>query len=76
MKKAKSTFIPEFYVDLTNAKTTEEVANAFKMAKEAAGVVDDNKDWLIDASITIIIPSEEKKSPWYKRFWNWITRKK
>lgn len=76
MKKSTKTFAPEFYVDLTNAYTTEDIVKAFKTAKEAAGIVNDNNDWLIDASITIIVPKEEKKSPWYKRFWNWITRKK
>lgn len=75
MKKNNKTFAPEFYVDLTNAETTEDIAKAFKTAKEAAGVISENDDWLIDASITIIIPKQEKK-PWYKRFWNWITRKK
>lgn len=76
MKKTKNTFTPDFYVDLTNATTTEEIAKAFKMAKEAAGIASDNEDWLVNANITIIIPKEEKKSPWYKRFWNWVTRKK
>ena len=80
MKKNNKTFASEFYVDLTNAETTEDVVKAFQTAKEAAGIISENDDWLIDASITIIIPKEEpkveEKKPWYKRFWNWITRKK
>lgn len=75
MKKSSKTFTPEFYVDLTNAETTDDVVKAFETAKKAAGIVSNNSDWLIDASITIVIPKEDKK-PWYKRFWNWITRKK
>ena len=71
------TFAPAFYVDLRNAETTEDVINAFKTAKEAASIVSSNTDWLIGASITIVTPNTtEKKKPWYKRAWNWITRKK
>lgn len=71
------TFAPAFYVDLRNAETTEDVINAFKTAKEAANIVSDNTDWLVDASITIVIPNTtEEKKPWYKRVWNWVTRKK
>lgn len=72
---SNKTFAPAFYVDLRNAETTEDVAKAFKTAKEAAGIVCDNNDWLVDASITIVIPTTKVNKPWYKRVWNWITRK-
>lgn len=79
MKKSTKTSTPQFYVDLTTAETAEDAAKAFGSAKEAAGIKG-NKDWLSDTSIIIVIPKEEPKTegrkPWYKRFWNWITRKK
>lgn len=74
MEKNTNTFTPAFYVDATNATCTEDVIKAFKTAKEAANIACDNCDWLADANIIIILP--EDKKPWYKRFWNWITRKK
>lgn len=79
MKESMKTYTPQFYVDLTNTETAEDVIKAFSSAKESAGIKDD-KDWLTDSSIIIVIPKEEanteERKPWYKRFWNWITRKK
>lgn len=72
-KSTKNTIKPEFYVDITNAFTLDELNKAFCESKAAAGFQIDN-DWISDATITIIIPI--KKKPWYKRVWNWITRKK
>lgn len=74
MKKTKK-FNPVFVVDLTNIDNTEDVIKAFIEAKKEAGI--DMIDYVYN--VDVIIPDdkcEEKKLPWYKRFWNWITRKK
>lgn len=75
MKRTKKN-IPVFVVDLTNATTAEDVANAFNKAKNDANI--DVIDYIFDVhvNIPVIEEKEEVKLPWYKRFWNWITRKK
>ena len=75
MKRTKKN-IPVFVVDLTNATTAEDVANAFNKAKSDANI--DVIDYIFDVhvNIPVIEEKEEVKLPWYKRFWNWITRKK
>ena len=75
MKRTKKN-IPVFVVDLTNATTAEDVANAFNKAKRDANI--DVIDYIFDVhvNIPVIEEKEEVKLPWYKRFWNWITRKK
>ena len=75
MKKNNSKFKPDFVVDITNAFTLEELNDAFIAAKADASSSDVTiNDCPCDAHVTIVMP--EKKKPWYKRFWNWITRKK
>ena len=75
MKRTKKN-IPVFLVDLTNATTAEDAANAFNKAKSDANI--DVIDYIFDVhvNIPVIEEKEEVKLPWYKRFWNWITRKK
>lgn len=75
MKRTKKN-IPVFVVDLTNATTAEDAVNAFNKAKSDANI--DVIDYIFDVHINIpvIEEKEEVKLPWYKRFWNWITRKK
>ena len=75
MKRTKKN-IPVFVVDLTNATTAEDVVNAFNKAKSDANI--DVIDYIFDVhvNIPVIEEKEEIKLPWYKRFWNWITRKK
>ena len=75
MKRTKKN-IPVFVVDLTNATTAEDVVNAFNKAKSDANI--DVIDYIFDVhvNIPVIEEKEEVKLPWYKRFWNWITRKK
>lgn len=76
MKKNNSKFKPDFVVDITNAFTLKELNDAFIAAKAdqlSIGDVTIN-DCPSDAHVIIIMPA--KKKPWYKRFWNWITRKK
>ena len=75
MKKNNSKFKPDFVVDITNAFTLKELNDAFIAAKAEAlsndVTINDCPD---DAHVIIVMPA--KKKPWYKRFWNWITRKK
>ena len=75
MKRTKKN-IPVFVVDLTNATTAEDVVNAFNKAKSDANI--DVIDYIFDVhvNIPVIEEKEEIKLPWYKIFWNWITRKK
>lgn len=75
MKKNNSKFKPDFVVDITNAFTLKELNDAFIAAKAEALSNDVTiNDCTNDAQVIIIMPA--KKKPWYKRFWNWITRKK
>ena len=76
MKKNNSKFKPDFVVDITNAFTLKELNDAFISAKADALSIGDVtiNDCPSDAHVIIVMPS--KKKPWYKRFWNWITRKK
>ena len=75
MKRTKKN-IPVFVVDLTNATTAEDVVNAFNKAKSDANI--DVIDYIFDVhvNIPVIEEKEEIRLPWYKRFWNWITRNK
>ena len=75
MKKNNSKFKPDFVVDITNAFTLKELNDAFIAAKAEALSNDVTiNDCPNDAHVIIVMPA--KKKPWYKRFWNWITRKK
>ena len=76
MKKNNSKFNPDFVVDITNAFTLKELNDAFIAAKADALSIGDVtiNDCPSDAHVIIVMPA--KKKPWYKRFWNWITRKK
>ena len=76
MKKNNSKFKPDFVVDITNAFTLKELNDAFIAAKADALSIGDVtiNDCPSDAHVIIVI--KKKKKPWYKRFWNWITRKK
>ena len=76
MKKNNSKFKPDFVVDITNAFTLKELNDAFIAAKADALSIGDVtiNDCPSDAHVIIVMPA--KKKPWYKRFWNLITRKK
>ena len=75
MKKNNSKFKPDFVVDITNAFTLKELNDAFIAAKAEALSSDVTiNDCTSDAHVIIVMPA--KKKPWYKRFLNWITRKK
>jgi hypothetical protein len=81
---------PAYTVDLTDACTLEDVRTAFALAKHNANIplTDDELKTIVQYTVDRV-PTEcfcncnvefyevkERKKPWYKRFWNWITRKK
>lgn len=77
MKKSK--FNPAFVVDLVNDINMTDVINAFNDAKAKAGepVCDPSPmPTIIVVTVDTIDVEDKKHLPWYKRFWNWITRKK
>mgnify|MGYP002522275610 CR=1 FL=1 len=79
---------PEFIVDVMDVEDPFEVEVKFAEAKQKAGKPLTDRE--LDAIVTdrveqnsyIMVVHETcdckkcKKLPWYKRFWNWITRKK
>ena len=82
-------FNPAYIVDITNCENDREILCAFGIAKQKAGfaITDDELDAIVNENsiITIIENTPivinntcdcKKKLPWYKRFWNWLTRKK
>lgn len=84
-KTKKSIFKPAYIVDITKCEDVQDTLIAFGNAKQKAGypITDEELDAIIDDKSAIIIlhdicayeVKDEKKS-WYKRLWNWITRKK
>ena len=74
MKKSK--FNPAFVVDLTNDINITDIIDAFNDAKAKAGKAVYNPS-PVPTIVVVTIDTEVKEQlPWYKRFWNWITRKK
>lgn len=63
-----------FTIVIAADATVEDILNSIKGAKQALGLSTDLENTLLNAEVSVIL-TEEKK-PWYKRFWNWITRKK
>lgn len=77
MKKSK--FNPAFVVDLVNDINATDVINAFNDAKAKAEkpVCDFSPvPTIVVVTVDAIDVEYKKHLPWYKRFWNWITRKK
>ena len=77
MKKSKSN--PAFVVDLVNDINATDVINALNDAKAKAGKPVCNLSpvpTIVDVTVDTIDAEDKKHLPWYKRFWNWITRKK
>lgn len=77
MKKSK--FNPAFVVDLLNDINATDVINAFNDAKAKAGEPVYNPSpvpTIVVATVDTIDVEDKKRLSWYKRFWNWITRKK
>lgn len=88
-KMKKNKIKPAYIVDITSCETAHDVLYKFAEAKQKAGLAltDTELDAIVDENSTVIfvesIPvtvecykCNKKKLPWYKRFWNWITRKK
>lgn len=78
----KSAVKPAYTVDITKCEDAYDMLVAFGETKQKAGypITDEELDAIIDNnSYTVIIHDtcayEVEKKPWYKRFWNWITRK-
>ena len=63
-----------FTIVLTGDTTVEDILNTIKNSKQAFGLSTNLEDVLLNSDVAVVL-TEEKK-PWYKRFWNWITRKK
>lgn len=63
-----------FTIVLTGDTTVEDILNVIKDSKKVFGLSTNLEDTLLNADVSVVL-TEEKK-PWYKRFWNWITRKK
>lgn len=63
-----------FTIVLTGDTTVENILNTIKNSKQAFGLSTNLEDVLLNSDVAVVL-TEEKK-PWYKRFWNWITRKK
>jgi hypothetical protein len=63
-----------FTIVLTGDTTVEGILNTIKNSKQEFGLSTGLEDTLLNAEVSVVL-TEEKK-PWYKRFWNWITRKK
>ena len=63
-----------FTIVLTGDTTVEGILNTIKNSKQGFGLSTGLEDTLLNAEVSVVL-TEEKK-PWYKRFWNWITRKK
>lgn len=78
---------PAYIVDITDATNIEDMKAAFALGKHNAGIplTDDELKTIIQYTIKMVptvcicdvkvYDVVEKKKPWYKRFWNWITRK-
>ena len=85
-KTKKTNKKPAYIVDITDVNDVDAMRVAFALAKHNANIPlsDDELISIITYTINrmpeIHIYSVEyyevTKKPWYKRFWNWITRKK
>ena len=85
MNKIKKNFVQSYTVDMTDAYTVEDLKAAFALGKHNAQIPLTNEELFTIINYTIDqIPTEcicnidvyeVVKKPWYKRFWNWMTRK-
>lgn len=85
-KKSKKTVNPELIISTIGCETSADVYDKYIDAKVRAGraITKDELEFTRENNVevhVIYIPykvsctCECKKLPWYKRFWNWITRK-
>lgn len=84
VKKNKKTVNPELIINTIGCETSADVYDKYIDAKVRAGraitedeleFTRDNANIFVDVYNFIECRCERKKLPWYKRFWNWITRK-
>ena len=83
-KNIKKRVKPAFVVDLTDCVDGFDVLYKFAITKHEAGlpITDDELDAIVQKksmATTLVFDVdvfEMKKTPWYKRFWRWLTRKK
>lgn len=86
-KTTKNKVKPAYKADITNCETVNDVKLAFALAKHNAklSLTDDNLETIINAVLDefmeqypmVTVVNCEcycKKTPWYKRFWNWLTK--
>lgn len=86
-KNIKKEVKPAYIVDLTNCETLQDVEFAFACEKFEAGIplTEGNLDAIIDKTIEVttahmpVITVCEckcvcKKTPWYKRVWNFLMK--
>lgn len=84
-KKSKKTVNPELIINTIGCETSADVYDRYIDAKVRAGRAitkdeleftrDNANIYFVDVYHLIECKCECKKLPWYKRFWNWITRK-
>lgn len=58
------------------AVLTMEIINNYVEIFENTCVTTINDNKVAEDVLKILAKATQKKQPWYKRFWNWITRKK
>ena len=82
-KKSKKTVNPELIINTIGCETSADVYDRYIDAKVRAGraITKDELEFTRDnaniyfVDVYHLIACKCKKLPWYKRFWNWITRK-
>lgn len=92
MKKTKKTFTPDYTLDFSKINDYNDLVIELTKKRVEAGKTIDSSDLIALESATLLkfceknprvtvftinaFDCKEKKLPWYKRFWNWLTRKK
>ena len=88
-KKTKKTVKPDIIMNLVGYETVNDLYDNYIQAKAVANIAITPEELdvvrnnaFMNGSSDIVVFVEcgcnkpAKKLPWYKRFWNWITRKK
>lgn len=81
VKKVSKVTNPSLVIDLTKATESYDVYKAFADAKINKYINNTEFDIIVDDitkdnQFTVVFMPEVKKPNIFKRFWNWITRKK
>ena len=85
-KTKKTNKKPAYVVDITNVNNVDDMRVAFALAKHNANMPLSDDELISIITYTVDHTPEVRiynveyyeviKKSWYKRFWNWITRKK